>query len=114
MLFRSQGGGDGGNTSGEDYTDWNFSAFYDTSSAVITLTSKEDNRVITAKTNELAFAKFYADPTRGNYITDITVDGVATTDVTPDSYIEIRQTQVNISLVINGVTYTGTSNGFSY
>ncbi len=109
-----QGGGDGGNTSGEDYTDWNFSAFYDTSSAVITLTSKEDNRVITAKTNELAFAKFYADPTRGNYITDITVDGVATTDVTPDSYIEIRQTQVNISLVINGVTYTGTSNGFSY
>ena len=109
-----QGGGDGGNTSGEDYTDWNFSAFYDTSSAVITLTSKEDNRVITAKTDELAFSKFYADPTRPDYISDITVDGVATTDVTPDSYIEIRQTHVSISLVINGVTYTGTSNGFSY
>ena len=109
-----QGGGDGGNTGGEDYTDWNFSAFYDTSSAVITLTSKEDSRVITAKTDELAFAKFYADPTRPDYISDITVDGVATTDVTPDSYIEIRQTHVNISLVINGVTYTGTSNGFSY
>ncbi len=109
-----QGGGDGGNTSGEDYTDWNFSAFYDTSSAIITLTSKEDSRVITAKTDELAFAKFYADPTRADYISDITVDGVPTTDVTPDSYIEIRQTHVNISLVINGVTYTGTSNGFSY
>ncbi len=109
-----QGGGDGGNTGGEDYTDWNFSAFYDTSSAIITLTSKEDSRVITAKTDELAFAKFYADPTRADYISDITVDGVPTTNVTPDSYIEIRQTHVNISLVINGVTYTGTSNGFSY
>lgn len=108
------GGNEGGNTSGEDYTDWNFSAFYDTSTAIITLTGKEDGRVISAKTDELAFAKFYADTTRGDYITDITVDGVPTTDVTPDSYIEIRQTQVNISLVINGVTYTGTSNGFSY
>ena len=109
------GGNEGGNTGGgEDYTDWNFSAFYDTSTAVITLTGKEDGRVISAKTDELAFAKFYADPTRGDYITDITVDGVPTTNVTPDSYIEIRQTQVNISLVINGVTYTGTSNGFSY
>ena len=109
------GGNEGGNTGGgEDYTDWNFSAFYDTSTAIITLTGKEDGRVISAKTDELAFAKFYADPTRGDYITDITVDGVPTTDVTPDSYIEIRQTQVNISLVINGVTYTGTSSGFSY
>ena len=109
------GGNEGGNTGGgEDYTDWNFSAFYDTSTAIITLTGKEDGRVISAKTDELAFSKFYADPTRGDYITDITVDGVPTTDVTPDSYIEIRQSHVNISLVINGVTYTGTSNGFSY
>lgn len=109
------GGNEGGNTGGgEDYTDWNFSAFYDTSTAIITLTGKEDGRVISAKTDELAFSKFYADPTRPDYISDITVDGVATTDVTPDSYIEIRQTHVNISLVINGVTYTGTSNGFSY
>ncbi|MBQ6612161.1 MAG: hypothetical protein IIX19_00390 [Alistipes sp.] len=107
-------GDEGGNTGGEDYTDWNFSAFYDTSTAIITLTGKEDGRVISAKTDELAFSKFYADPTRPDYISDITVDGVATTDVTPDSYIEIRQTHVNISLVINGVTYTGTSNGFSY
>ncbi len=109
-----QGGGDGGNTSGEDYTDWNFSAHYDTGSAVVTLTSKTDNRVITLKTNELAFAKFYADTTRSSYFTDVTVDGVATSDVTAESYVHVQQTKVSINLVINGVTYTGDSNGFSY
>jgi hypothetical protein len=39
---------------------------------------------------------------------------VPTTDVTAESYVEIRQTKVTIDLVINGVKYTGDSNGFSY
>ena len=67
------------------------------------------------KTNELAFAKFFADATsHANYFTDVTVDGVPTNDVTPESYVHVQQTKVTIDLVINGVKYTGDSNGFSY
>lgn len=108
------GGDEGGNTGGENYENWNYSAHYDTSTAVITLTGKDDSRVITVTTNELAFAKFYADTTRSSYFTNVTVDGVATTDVTSESYVHIQQTKVTIDLVINGVKYTGDSNGFSY
>ena len=110
----SDGGDEGGNT-GEDYTNWNYSAFYDTNTAVVTLTGKDDSRVITVKTNELAFAKFFADATsHANYFTDVTVDGVPTNDVTAESYVHVQQTKVTIDLVINGVKYTGDSNGFSY
>ncbi|MBR5853264.1 MAG: hypothetical protein IKY74_03590 [Alistipes sp.] len=109
----ADGGDEGGNT-GEDYTNWNYSAFYDTNTAVVTLTGKDDSRVITVKTNELAFAKFYADATHSSYFTDVTVDGVPTTDVTAESYVHVQQTKVTIDLVINGVKYTGDSNGFSY
>lgn len=108
------GGDEGGNTGGENYENWNYSAHYDTSTAVITLTGKDDGRVISVTTNELAFAKFYADTTRSSYFTNVTVDGVATTDVTSESYVHIQQTKVTINLVINGVKYTGDSNGFSY
>ncbi len=109
-----EGGNEGGNTGGENYENWNYSAHYDTSTAVITLTGKDDGRVITVTTNELAFAKFYADTTRSSYFTNVTVDGVATTDVTSESYVHIQQTKVTIELVINGVKYTGDSNGFTY
>ncbi len=108
------GGDEGGNTGGENYENWNYSAHYDTSTAVVTLTGKDDSRVITVTTNDLAFAKFYADTTRSSYFTNVTVDGVATTDVTSESYVHIQQTKVTIELVINGVTYTGDSNGFTY
>lgn len=97
-----------------DFIDWHFSAHYNTDNCVVTLTGKDDSRVITVKTNDLAFAKFYADTTRSNYFTDATVDGVATSDVTAESYVHIQQTQVSINLVINGITYTGNSDGFSY
>jgi hypothetical protein len=109
-----EGGEEGGNTGGENYENWNYSAHYNTSNAVITLTGKDDGRVITVTTNELAFAKFYADTTRSSYFTNVTVDGVATTDVTSESYVHIQQTKVTIELVINGVRYTGDSNGFTY
>jgi hypothetical protein len=108
------GGDEGGNTGGENYENWNYSAHYNTSNAVITLTGKDDGRVISVTTNELAFAKFYADTTRSSYFTNVTVDGVATTDVTSESYVHIQQTKVTIELVINGVRYTGDSNGFTY
>ena len=97
-----------------DFIDWHFSAHYNTDNCVVTLTGKDDSRVITVKTNDLAFAKFYADTTHSNYFTDATVDGVATSDVTAESYVHIQQTQVSINLVINGITYTGNSDGFSY
>ena len=97
-----------------DFIDWHFSAHYNTDNCVVTLTGKDDSRVITVKTNSLAFAKFYADTTRSSYFTDATVDGVATSDVTAESYVHIQQTQVSINLVINGITYTGNSDGFSY
>ena len=97
-----------------DFIDWHFSAHYNTDNCVVTLTGKDDSRVITVKTNDLAFAKFYADTTRSNYFTDATVDGVATSDVTAESYVHVQQTQVSINLVINGITYTGNSDGFSY
>lgn len=97
-----------------DFIDWHFSAHYNTDNCVVTLTGKDDSRVITVKTNELAFAKFYADTTRSSYFTDATVDGVATSDVTAESYVHVQQTQVSINLVINGITYTGNSDGFTY
>ena len=97
-----------------DFIDWHFSAHYNTDNCVVTLTGKDDSRVITVKTNDLAFAKFYADTTRSNYFTDATVDGVATSDVTAESYVHVQQTQVSINLVINGITYTGNSDGFTY
>lgn len=102
------------NTGGVSYENWNYSAHYDTSSAVVTLTGKDDSRVVTLKTNTLGFFTFYADTTQSNHFTNVTVDGVATTNVTTDSYINIQQTKVTISLVINGVTYTGDSNGFTF
>ena len=110
------GGGDepGGDEPATDFIDWHFSAHYNTDNCVVTLTGKDDSRVITVKTNDLAFAKFYADTTRSNYFTDATVDGVATSDVTAESYVHVQQTQVSINLVINGITYTGNSDGFSY
>ena len=109
-------GGDepGGDEPATDFIDWHFSAHYNTDNCVVTLTGKDDSRVITVKTNDLAFAKFYADTTRSNYFTDATVDGVATNDVTAESYVHVQQTQVSINLVINGITYTGNSDGFSY
>ncbi len=109
-------GGDepGGDEPATDFIDWHFSAHYNTDNCVITLTGKDDSRVITVKTNDLAFAKFYADTTRSSYFTDATVDGVATSDVTAESYVHVQQTQVSINLVINGITYTGDSDGFSY
>ena len=109
-------GGDepGGDEPATDFIDWHFSAHYNTDNCVVTLTGKDDSRVITVKTNDLAFAKFYADTTRSNYFTDATVDGVATSDVTAESYVHVQQTQVSINLVINGITYTGNSDGFSY
>lgn len=97
-----------------DFIDWHFSAHYNTDNCVVTLTGKDDSRVITVKTNSLAFAKFYADTTRSSYFTDATVDGVATSDVTAESYVHVQQTQVSINLVINGITYTGNSDGFTY
>lgn len=97
-----------------DFIDWHFSAHYNTDNYVVTLTGKDDSRVITVKTNSLAFAKFYADTTRSSYFTDATVDGVATSDVTAESYVHVQQTQVSINLVINGITYTGNSDGFTY
>lgn len=97
-----------------DFIDWHFSAHYNTDNCVVTLTGKDDSRVITVKTNDLAFAKFYADTTHSNYFTDATVDGVATSDVTAESYVHVQQTQVSINLVINGITYTGNSDGFTY
>ena len=110
------GGGDepGGDEPSTDFIDWHFSAHYNTDNCVVTLTGKDDSRVITVKTNDLAFAKFYADTTHSNYFTDATVDGVATSDVTAESYVHVQQTQVSINLVINGITYTGNSDGFSY
>ena len=110
------GGGDepGGDEPATDFIDWHFSAHYNTDNCVVTLTGKDDSRVITVKTNSLAFAKFYADTTRSSYFTDATVDGVATSDVTAESYVHVQQTQVSINLVINGITYTGNSDGFSY
>ena len=104
----------GGDEPATDFIDWHFSAHYNTDNCVVTLTGKDDSRVITVKTNDLAFAKFYADTTRSNYFTDATVDGVATSDVTAESYVHVQQTQVSINLVINGITYTGNSDGFSY
>ena len=106
------GGGNEGGSTGEDYTNWNFWASYNTSNAVVTLQGREDGRTITVKTNELAFATFYADTTRTNYFTDLTVDGVPTSNVTPESYVQVKQGFVSINLVINGVTYSGDSNGF--
>lgn len=110
------GGGDepGGDEPATDFIDWHFSAHYNTDNCVVTLTGKDDSRVITVKTNDLAFAQFYADTTRSNYFTDTTVDGVATSDVTAESYVHVQQTQVSINLVINGITYTGNSDGFTY
>ena len=110
------GGGDepGGDEPATDFIDWHFSAHYNTDNCVVTLTGKDDSRVITVKTNSLAFAKFYADTTRSSYFTDATVDGVATSDVTAESYVHVQQTQVSINLVINGITYTGNSDGFTY
>ena len=104
----------GGDEPATDFIDWHFSAHYNTDNCVVTLTGKDDSRVITVKTNDLAFAKFYADTTRSSYFTDATVDGVATSDVTAESYVHVQQTQVSINLVINGITYTGNSDGFSY
>lgn len=110
------GGGDepGDDEPATDFIDWHFSAHYNTDNCVVTLTGKDDSRVITVKTNSLAFAKFYADTTRSSYFTDATVDGVATSDVTAESYVHVQQTQVSINLVINGITYTGNSDGFTY
>jgi hypothetical protein len=99
----------------EDFTDWVFDAHYDTSNAVVTLSGKNDTRVITLVTNTLAFAKFYAtSENHSNYFTNLTVDGVPTDDVTPNSYVYLKSNSVEINLVINGVTYTGTSKSFNY
>ena len=116
VTTEANAGGDepGGDEPATNFIDWHFSAHYNTSNRVITLTGKDDSRVITVTTNDLAFAKFYADTTRSSYFTDATVDGVATSDVTAESYVHVQQTQVSINLVINGITYTGNSDGFSY
>lgn len=116
VTTEANAGGDepGGDEPATDFIDWHFSAHYNTSNRVITLTGKDDSRVITVTTNDLAFAKFYADTTRSSYFTDATVDGVATSDVTAESYVHVQYNQVSINLVINGVTYTGNSDGFTY
>lgn len=103
-----QGGGDGGNTSGEDYTDWQFSAALDRGAQTITVTDGSHTVVFTI--NELSGGTFYILDNGILNITKIVVDGVETTDAS--GTVEMSSNNgyhITLNATINGVKYTGTS-----
>ena len=109
--------GDGGETS-EDYTNWSYSAVLDQGTQIVTLTDKSGTgRVIEFKLNEVAFAKFYGDPSKANYFTDVKVDGVAAT-ATAESWFNIYRSgwayNAEIDMTINGVHYSGIAESFDF
>lgn len=109
--------GEGGETS-EDYTNWSYSAVLNTDTQIVTLTDKSGTgRVIELKLNEAAFAKFYGDPSKANYFTDVKVDGVAATATAESWCYFYRSSYVynaEIDMTINGVHYSGVAESFSF
>ena len=107
----------GGDDVVEDYTNWNYKAEWNTSSRLVTLTGNQDGRVITFVTNELAFTTFYGDTSRGNYFTDVKVNGVSATATAESWFKTARNGAVytaEIDMTIDGVHYSGVASSFSF
>ena len=109
--------GEGGETS-EDYTNWSYSAVLEQSTQIVTLTDKSGTgRVIEFKLNQVAITKFYGDPSKENYFTDVKVDGVAAT-ATAESWFNFYRSgwvyNAEIDMTINGVHYSGIAESFSF
>lgn len=109
--------GEGGETS-EDYTNWSYSAVLDQGTQIVTLTDKSGTgRVIEFKLNQVAITKFYGDPSKENYFTDVKVDGVAAT-ATAESWFNFYRSgwvyNAEIDMTINGVHYSGIAESFDF
>ncbi len=102
-------GNEGGNEGGsESYENWVFDAALNMSSLELTLT--DGTRTVSFKLSELAGATFVINGTGALNATNVTVDGVATSDASGTVQISSSLSyHVVIDAVINGVKYTGTS-----
>ena len=101
--------GDGGDdNTGEDFSNWSFSASLNQGNKVLTLT--DGTRTVEMTLNKLEITSFYADSSKSNYFTNVKVDGVSKT-ASADSYVKLARSgwtySCTISLTINGVPYTG-------
>ncbi|MBR3827524.1 MAG: BACON domain-containing protein [Alistipes sp.] len=101
-----EGGEEGGDTPGASYENWECDGTYNTSTCVLTLTGLNDSQVIEIETTEVVTG--YHRQSWGSFAS-VKVNGVETTDVSNDSYVNIQMAGVEFYLVLNGVKYTGTS-----
>lgn len=102
------GGNEGGNTGGQSYENWVFSAALDMGAKTITVTDGTHTVVFTI--NEVGGGKFYIFDNGVFNIVKVVVDGVETTDASGTVEMSTNNSYyITLDATINGVRYTGTS-----
>lgn len=102
------GGNEGGNTGGQSYENWVFSASLDMGAKTITVTDGSHTVVFTI--NEVGGGKFYIFDNGVFNIVKVVVDGVETTDASGTVEMSTNNSYyITLDATINGVRYTGTS-----
>lgn len=102
------GGDEGGNTGGQSYENWVFSASLDMGAKTITVTDGTHTVVFTI--NEVGGGKFYIFDSGVFNIIKVVVDGIETTDASGTVEMSTNNSYyITLDATINGVRYTGTS-----
>lgn len=102
------GGNEGGNTGGQSYENWVFSASLDMGAKTITVTDGTHTVVFTL--NEVGGGKFYIFDNGVFNIIKVVVDGIETTDASGTVEMSTNNSYyITLDATINGVRYTGTS-----
>ena len=102
------GGNEGGNTGGQSYENWVFSAALDQGAKTITVTDGTHTVVFTI--NQVGGGKFYIFDNGVLNIVKVVVDGIETTDASGTVEMSSNNSYyITLDATINGVRYTGTS-----
>ena len=102
------GGNEGGNTGGQSYENWVFSAALDQGAKTITVTDGTHTVVFTI--NQVGGGKFYILDNGVLNIVKVVVDGIETTDASGTVEMSSNNSYyITLDATINGVRYTGTS-----
>jgi hypothetical protein len=102
------GGDEGGNTGGQSYENWVFSAALDQGAKTITVTDGTHTVVFTI--NQVGGGKFYIFDNGVLNIIKVVVDGIETTDASGTVEMSSNNSYyITLDATINGVRYTGTS-----
>ena len=101
-------GDEGGNTGGQSYENWVFSAALDQGAQTITVTDGTHTVVFTI--NQVGGGKFYIFDNGVLNIIKVVVDGIETTDASGTVEMSSNNSYyITLDATINGVRYTGTS-----